>query len=141
MSTLDDLNTLWETTQETPQSQQKKDYKELEDGTYTATVKEAGTDSNSNGEYVYVDFYVPEKNIRERGFWNVNENEGAIKALKGLASSLGLKIQSPAQFRSELPKTKGYTVEIAKKTNGKYKNIYVNKVLAKPTEESSEIPF
>lgn len=150
------LESLWETVEITGGTAKdggdKKDYPELEDGTHVVVVKAGGADSNSKGDYAYLDLYAPAQNIRERAFWNIAPNEGAIKALKSTLSRLKKKVQSPSKnaIGDAFASTAGYTIEIAKKTNPKgYKNIYVNSVIsarALPTIEekpltTDEIPF
>lgn len=151
MDTLESISGLWETVGVNESG--KKEWKELPDGDYTGTIKEAGTDANEHGEYAYLKIYEPSNNLTEFARWNVRNNEGAIKALKAMVSRLGLNIQSPAQLRSELPKMNGAIIEFSKKTRdageGKtYRNVYVNKVVEKPkttgattTADDDSIPF
>lgn len=129
MSTFEELAAQWEN--------DTLENKFVQDGKYTAKVT-VFLDHNDGTDIIKFRYYFPSLNVSETELLYVSEKTLTVMKAKLLA--LGLDAKKASDIPIEFMKVKDWTVEIEKKTNGKYRNYYVNNVVSKTpsTQEAKE---
>lgn len=118
----------------------------IPDGDHVAVIKSAGVEEGDRGISAYFKLYIPKENANETAYFSMSA--AAIWALKVSMKNMGLTIKNVLQVPIALAATEGWTVEVNKKTNGKYRNWMIKSTIDRGGEapekkevSKDEIPF
>lgn len=134
----DYLQDLWDAVQENDKKggdSGERKFTEVPDGDHVAVLKKVmmfEPDGVKPGS-ISPTFYYPEHN-REEWFYlqlpdqkDSDRDQERVKWLKRFCSGLGIKPQSLGHVMKDASAKVGESFHVTKKTNGKYRNYYVNK--------------
>jgi len=132
MARFEDLDADWQL--EEPKTG-GKNYENAPDGKYTARVTGSVEERDGN-DVIKFRYYFPSLNISETELIYIDpQRKGVIKAK---LKALGLIVNKASDIPAAIKQVNDWVVEVEKKTNGKYRNYYVNKVVEKSSPEQEK---
>ena len=99
------------------------------DGEHVGIIDKSGFVDKGDKQYVFWEVRYPSLGGSRTIYNDVAPNEMKLRILAGQFSSLGMKLQSPAQIPNAAKGCQGLKVTVRKVTKGAYENFYFKNVL------------
>lgn len=104
------------------------------DDKYTAQVT-VSVEERDDNDVLKFRYYFPSLNKAEAELVYIDPKRKAV--IKAKLAALGLAVNKASDIPAVVSKVKDWVVEVEKKTNGKYRNYYINKVVNNNSAQAS----